>query len=79
MLSIPASAVQEIEGKPTVFVQEGEGRFEGRPVTVGAKDAQGDRIEVFSGLKEGEPVVSTGAFFLRSELAKGEMGHDHEH
>lgn len=79
VLSIPASAVQEVEGKPTVFVQEGEGRFEGRAVSVGAKDAQGDRIEVFSGLKDGEPVVSAGAFFLRSELAKGEMGHDHEH
>lgn len=79
VLSIPASAVQEIEGKPTVFVQEGEARFEARTVTVGAKDDKGERIEVFTGLKEGDPVVSAGAFFLRSELAKGEMGHDHEH
>lgn len=79
VLSIPASAVQEIEGKPTVFVREGEARFEARVVTVGAKDAKGERVEVFTGLKEGDPVVSAGAFFLRSEMAKGEMGHDHAH
>jgi hypothetical protein len=46
---------------------------------VGARDETQQRVEVFSGLKEGESVVATGAFYLRSEMAKGEMGHDHAH
>lgn len=79
VLSVPIAAVQDIEGHPTLFVRESENRFRAQHVAIGSRDAQQKRVEVYSGIQEGDPVVVAGAFFLRSELAKGEMGHDHAH
>jgi RND family efflux transporter MFP subunit len=70
VVAIPDDAVQTIEGEPVVFVPvEGEeGTFAKRPVKVGP--AVGDLVPVLSGLKEGEKVVTEGAFVLKSELSK---------
>ncbi len=67
-LTVPAAAVVEIEGQKAVFVPSGkDGRtFAFRPVKLGRE--AGDRQVVASGLEPGEPVVSAGAFFLKSEL-----------
>jgi RND family efflux transporter MFP subunit len=66
-LTVPAAAVAEIEGKKGVFVPEGDGRtFAFRAVKLGR--AAGDRVEVASGLSQGDTVVSRGAFTLKSEL-----------
>jgi membrane fusion protein, heavy metal efflux system len=71
---IPRSAVQAIGDRTVVYVSaEGdEGRFIERPVKVGV--ASGDTIEVTSGLKAGERVVSEGSFFLRAEAARTRTG-----
>lgn len=79
VLSTQASAIQEIEGKTTVFVREKPNHYRAHPVTTGARDSTGERVEIFSGLKQDDSVVVKGAFYLRSEMAKGEMGHDHAH
>lgn len=79
VLSVPIAAVQDVEGHPTIFVREAENRFRAQQVAIGARDAAQKRVEVYSGIQEGDPVVISGAFFLRSELARGEMGHDHAH
>lgn len=79
VLSVPVAALQESSGKTVVFVRESETKFRPQEVTVGARDSTGERVEVFSGLKEGDKVVVAGSFLLRSEMAKGEMGHDHAH
>jgi cobalt-zinc-cadmium efflux system membrane fusion protein len=75
-IMIPSSAVQKVEGKPAVFVQEKDGSFAKRDIELGQEF--GGSVEVKSGLKEGEQVVVTGAFTLKAELLKeGLEGHAH--
>jgi cobalt-zinc-cadmium efflux system membrane fusion protein len=71
VLAVPAGAIQEIEGKPLVFVKTAKGAFERREVAVGA-EADG-WVEVRGGVKEGDEVATTGSFLLKSELLKGAM------
>jgi membrane fusion protein, heavy metal efflux system len=71
---IPKSAVQTIEGQPSVFVKTGEG-FSPRPVTLGR--ANETHVEVASGLSPGERYAATETFILKAELAKGEASHQH--
>jgi len=70
VLGVPDDAVQTIEGETVVFVPvEGEeDTFAKRPVKVG--QAVGELVPVLSGLKEGEKVVTAGAFVLKAELSK---------
>jgi cobalt-zinc-cadmium efflux system membrane fusion protein len=65
-LLLPTSAVTFVDGKPTVFVESGEGRVVPTPVVLGATN--GDEQEIASGLAEGAIVVSEGVFALKSEL-----------
>jgi len=75
-IMIPSSSIQKIEGKPSVFVQGKDGSFAKRGLDLGREF--GNSVEVKSGLKEGEQVVVTGAFTLKSELLKeGLEGHGH--
>jgi cobalt-zinc-cadmium efflux system membrane fusion protein len=71
VLAVPSAAVQEIDGKPLVFVKTARGSFERRDVTVGA-ETEG-WVEVRSGVKEGEAVATTGSFLLKSELLEGSL------
>ncbi len=73
---VPAEAVQDVEGRASVFVEE-DGAFEARPVTLGERNAV--EVQVLSGVVAGEPIVVNGAFTLKSELAKAEMGEGHAH
>ncbi len=75
---VPQAAVQELEGQQVVFVPGDQpGEFRAQPVEVG-EQADSGRVVVRSGLKGGDRVVISGAFSLRSELAKGELG-EHGH
>jgi len=75
-IMIPSSAIQKIEGTPSIFVQEKDGSFAKRELELGREFS--NSVEVKSGLKEGELVVVTGAFTLKSELLKaGLEGHGH--
>jgi RND family efflux transporter MFP subunit len=67
-LTVPTSAVVEIEGKKAVFVPNGadERSFRFQPVKLGRE--AGGRQVVASGLNSGDLVVSKGAFTLKSEL-----------
>ena len=65
---VPAEAIQEIAGKPALFVETATGRFVRRDVTVGAE--RDGRVQVLSGVAAGERVVVAGAFLLKSELLK---------
>ena len=71
LLAVPSRAVQEVRGRPIVFVRTTEGSFERRDVALGPEDE--GWVEVRSGLKEGEAVATTGSFLLKSELLKGTM------
>jgi cobalt-zinc-cadmium efflux system membrane fusion protein len=75
---LPVDAVQDMDGRKVVFVPGSKaGQFVPQPVELG--DAvDGGRVMIRSGLAVGAPVVIRGAFVLRSELAKGEIG-EHGH
>jgi cobalt-zinc-cadmium efflux system membrane fusion protein len=70
VLAVPDDAVLEIEGHPTVFVPAGgdEPTYEAREVKAGPP--VGGWVPVLSGLKEGENVVTHGAFILKAQLGK---------
>ncbi len=73
-VAVPADAVQSVEGRDCVFVEDGDG-FVARPVTLGRTDSAW--TEIVSGLEHGTRVVTAGAFLIKSELQKSEAGHDH--
>lgn len=78
MAVVPQAAVQEVGGRKVVFVPgDAPGEFRPVPVVVG-ETVDGDRVTILSGLRPGSHFVVTGAFALRSELAKGEIG-EHGH
>jgi len=64
-MSVPEDAVVDTGKQQTVYVDLGEGKFEPRRVEVGERF--GGRIEILSGLKTGERIVTSGAFLLDSE------------
>jgi cobalt-zinc-cadmium efflux system membrane fusion protein len=78
LLSVPSAALQRLHDSWCVFVPQGGGSFEVRPVGRG-RDLGGE-VEVLSGLAAGETVVVEGAFLLKAEgeKAEGEGGH-HDH
>ncbi len=65
-LTVPAEAVTFVDGKPTVFVATNPERIVPRAVELGPADAS--RQAITRGLGEGEIVVTTGVFALKSEL-----------
>jgi Cu(I)/Ag(I) efflux system membrane fusion protein len=65
VLTVPVSAVLDSGARQMVLVQLGEGRFEPREVRLGAR---GDNyVEVLSGLKNGEVVVTAANFLIDAE------------
>ena len=72
---VPAEAVQDIDGRPSVFVRVSENTFEVRQVEIGQQLVDG--TEIASGLEPGESVVIHGAFTLKSELMKGQTIEEH--
>jgi Cu(I)/Ag(I) efflux system membrane fusion protein len=64
-LTVPADAVLDAGERKTVFIDRGNGYFEPRQVKTGERD--GDRIQILSGLRGGERVVTSGNFLIDSE------------
>ena len=75
---VPEDAVQKVEGKEVVFIPgEEAGEFEAVPVVTGAR-VRG-RVEIREGLKPGDSVVVKGAFTLKSQASRAELGEGHAH
>jgi Cu(I)/Ag(I) efflux system membrane fusion protein len=64
-LTAPSEAVIRTGLRNLVIVSQGDGRFEPVEVTLGA--AIGDRLEITSGVSEGQQVVASGQFLIDSE------------
>ncbi len=64
-LSVPADAIVDTGLAKQVFVQTSPGRFEKREVEIGWRFD--DRVQIVSGLRQGEMVVSAGTFLVDSE------------
>ncbi len=74
-LAVPIAALQEVEGETVVFVQLDAERFRMQPVRTGAR---GDSlIELLEGVSEGETVVTSGSFQLKSTVLRGSIGDEH--
>lgn len=79
--AIPAvvtSALQRLGDETVVFVPgDQEGEF--RAVTVGVASRSKGIAQLSKGLKAGDRYVGNGAFVLKSELSRGELGEGHAH
>jgi Cu(I)/Ag(I) efflux system membrane fusion protein len=77
VLAVPKSAVL-LEKMKTVWVLAHNNTFEQRMVETGAENKFW--IEILSGLKEGETVVTEGAYLISSEfILKSGAGQRHDH
>jgi len=78
ILSVSKSAILEDQSIFYVFVQSEGESYEKRFVTIGSDN--GKEVEILSGLKAGERVVSKGVYFVKlASLAGALPAHGHEH
>ncbi|MFP6842441.1 MAG: efflux RND transporter periplasmic adaptor subunit [Acinetobacter sp.] len=80
VLRVAKAAIQQIDGKATVFVAKQEKdklHFTPKPVQLGNYSSDGLWVEIQSGLTEKQQYVSQGSFLLKSEIEKGEAEHGH--
>ena len=75
VLAVPQSALQTLEGRTTVFLQAEPGVFVRRLVETG-HSFEGF-TEIYSGIQEGDEVVTEGSFVLKSEFARASLAHEH--
>ncbi|HHI9467500.1 TPA: efflux RND transporter periplasmic adaptor subunit [Legionella anisa] len=73
-VAVLLSAIQRMNKKNVVFVQQGD-YFEATPVILGQKDDQW--VEVVSGLDAGQRYVSKNSFFMKAEIGKEGASHEH--
>ena len=71
---VPHSAVTEVADKKVVFVRQPDDDFEVHRVTLGA--SAGGKVEIISGLRQGEQVVIDGVFTLKSTVLKSTFGEE---
>lgn len=76
LVVVPWAAVQEINGRPTVFLRAGEGTFEVRTVLTARR--AGDFVEILTGLEEGDEVVADGSFLLKGQLLRATLAEEEE-
>lgn len=77
VLSIPKSAIL-LEKMKTVWIKIDETTFEQRMVETGTENK--NIVEILSGIKEGEIIVSSGAYLISSEfILKSGAGQRHDH
>jgi cobalt-zinc-cadmium efflux system membrane fusion protein len=77
-LVVPLNALIEEQGNFYVYVQTAGETFDKRPVTLGAQD--GVNAQLLSGVREGERVVTKGAYMIKLATQSGNVpAHGHEH
>ncbi|MHC4312679.1 MAG: efflux RND transporter periplasmic adaptor subunit [Planctomycetota bacterium] len=79
-VTVAKDILQDIDDKICIFVKN-EHCFEARPVTVGRSNDS--HVEIVSGIRPGEKIVTKNSFRLKAELEKGagsgHAGHGHAH
>ena len=74
VLTIPAAALQEVDGTATVFIALGQNRYQRRSVRTGR--TEGGQVEALEGVALADRVVTNGSFLLKSELLKNLLEED---
>lgn len=78
VISVPVSALVEEQGIRSVYVRLDEECYEKREVTLGADN--GERVQILSGLKAGDEVVTRGAYQIKLASASNAIpAHSHQH
>lgn len=77
VISIPVSSLIEEQGLYFVYLQSHDDAYSKQEVTLGAND--GNRVEILSGLKKGDKVVSKGAYHVKLASTSSAIPHAHEH
>ena len=78
VISLPYSALTEEQGSYYVYLQQDEESYTKQLVTLGADN--GKSIQILSGVKEGDRVVTQGAYQVKLASATGSIPeHGHEH
>lgn len=75
-LSVPTSALVQLDGDIVVFREDGEW-LRAAPVRTGA--VVGERTIIGDGLATGDRIVVEGAYALKARLLKAQMGEGHGH
>ncbi|MCP5046916.1 MAG: efflux RND transporter periplasmic adaptor subunit, partial [bacterium] len=74
---VPGKAVYDDDGRQVVFVQRGGETFEKRFIETGTSYL--GWTEIISGIKEGERVVTNGAYLVKLASTSAPIGHGHTH
>lgn len=78
VISIPVSSLIEEQGLFSVYVREHEEMYRKVPVKVGLNN--GADVQILSGLKEGEEVVTEGSYQIKLASASNAIpAHSHSH
>lgn len=72
-LVVPRGAVQRVDDTFLLFVRLNGAEFETRRTKLGDAN-EGELVEVLSGVRAGEDVVTTGSFLLKTETMKDSIG-----
>lgn len=74
VLCVPRSAISEVGGKTVVFVRQTDGDFDMHEVVLGESNL--GKVQILSGLREGENVVTQGAFTLKSAVLRNSLAEE---
>lgn len=70
---VPRTALQTIDGRTVVFVEEAPAEFAARPVETGV--AENGHIQIMSGLAPGERYAATATLTLKTEMNRAALEH----
>ena len=76
-LALPTAALVQLEGDTVAFRQDDGDRLTAVPVRTGA--VIGDHTVILEGLTEGDRVVVEGAYVLKAQQLKSQLGEGHAH
>jgi len=77
-LSVPGDAIMEEQGTNYLYIQVTGETYTKRAIKVG--EDNGERVEVLSGLEDGERVVTKGVMVLKAaSMVTGGVSHQHIH
>jgi cobalt-zinc-cadmium efflux system membrane fusion protein len=71
-LTVPESAIQEVDGQSIVFARLDQDLFETRLVRLGQK--RGDQVQILGGLAPSDEIAFDGSYILKSEFLKARLG-----
>jgi RND family efflux transporter MFP subunit len=77
VMAIPVSSLTEEQGIYFVYLQIHPDTYKKQEVRIGTND--GSLVEILSGLKTGDKVVSKGAYHIKLASASAAIPHAHEH